>query len=115
MFSAPEAAPLEEAYRKIARPADPEYKSLRDRARRLNLKERQKLIPLLEEFYSDRTVKYVNRLIITPIGAEGSRLKCQGAEMAYLATGSSKSKPLKDHQTEIRDFTNYLRQTLQVS
>ncbi len=112
VFSAPEANPLEEAYLKIARPADPEYKSLRNRAVHLNLKERQRLFPPLEEFYVNRPVKYMNRLIITRVGPEGSKLKCQGAEMSHLLDDQGRQSLLAEHQAEMRAFTDYLRQRI---
>src|SRR6266511_1734638 len=66
----------------------------------------------LEEFYVNRPVKYMNRLIITRVGPEGSKLKCQGAEMSHLLDDQGRQSLLAEHQAEMRAFTDYLRQRI---
>ena len=74
--------------------------------------ELQHLIPFLEEFYAERRTPYASRLIITPVGAEGSRLSCQGAKMGYILSEPEQESLLQEHQAEMRDFALFVKAKL---
>jgi hypothetical protein len=110
MFSSAQALPLENQYRElvqVGKSTDEEAKKIRDEAFVLNLRERQKLTPLLEKFYQQRPTPYDNRIIITTYGAGGSRLKCQAAEEYRLT--KDRELFLKAHQQEFDAFTDFLK------
>ena len=111
MFCSLQAYDIEQKYRALTR-KDKRYHSLRAEARKLNLQERAKLTPYLNEFYKDRQVPYGNRLIITPVGAEGSRLKCQSADDGHILPTSSYKLILNAHRAELQAFTDFLKSQL---
>jgi len=111
MFRSLEAKPLEAEYWKLVaegkRKSD-EAKQLRKTAYELNLRERRKLTPLLNEFYENRATSYDNRIIISTFDLGGSRLRCQSAEEYRLAGKSDREAFLRAHQQEFGDFTAFL-------
>lgn len=75
----------------------------------LNLKEWQKAIPLLDEFYRGRVILYDMRLIIAP-EAQGGRLMSQGAMLQSISAESVVRAHLSDYQGEMRAFAAFLKQ-----
>jgi hypothetical protein len=108
MFEARAVAPVVQRLRNIANPCDKTFQLLRRTVVRKNLKEREKLLPYLDEFYRDRSVPFEDRLIIESVGPEGSCLKLQGAEAAHILNKATGSCLLARHQAEMRAFTSFL-------
>ena len=115
MFRSAEALSMEAQYWMLARDSkrkSGEARELRKVAYELNMRERQKITPLLERFYEHRFVQYGDRIIITTFDLGGSRLKCQAAEEFRLA--DNRESFLRSHWQEFADFTLFLKHSLQV-
>jgi hypothetical protein len=110
IFSSPEAKPLELQYRQAGDPHDPLFHRIRDQAVGLNLRERQKLLVHLDAFYRERLTSYGTRLVIMPIGPEGSQLQCQNAELANILSQTDRRHMVQSHQAEMTTFTKFLIQ-----
>lgn len=90
-----------------------EYKQLRQKAIESNIREMQKILPYLDQFYTNREVPYNQRLIIKNVGPIASYLMCQGADLMYIADKEQRKKILSNNRAEMRAFTEYLKlQTL---
>lgn len=84
--------------------------SLRKEIIHRNLKERKKIIPLLEEFYAERKVPYVVRLGIDSQARGWSRIQSQGADFQEIETDEKvRAKRLHQFQQEMKSFTNFLK------
>ena len=108
MFKSSEAKDLEPKLQAINDPLDPKFKRLRAKLVRANLRERAKLLPLLEDFYEGRPTPFGQRLIIEGIGVEGSRLKVQNIELMAVDRGGRR-QILSAAQAEMRAFTEFLK------
>lgn len=87
-----------------------EAESIREEILRRNLAERKKIIPLLEEFYSERKVPYEVRLGIDSKARGWSRIQSQGAEFQEIESDDAARKQrLRLFQEEMRAFTDFLK------
>lgn len=87
-----------------------EEDAVREEILRRSLEERKKVIPLLEEFYSDRKIPYEVRLNIDSRARGWSRIQSQGADFQEIEKDSeAKKQRLHDFQEEMRDFTEFLK------
>ncbi len=93
---------------------NPEYKQLFNETTRNNLIERQKIIPSLDAFYTNRFVSYNQRIIIEGFGPSKNYMLCQGAELAYILDQKEQVDLLGKNQTEMKTFTQYLIKQLQL-
>lgn len=90
--------------------SDTEEESIREEILRRNLIERKKIIPLLEEFYTRRTVPYEIRLGITAMARGWSRVQSQGADFQEIEKDTdAKKERLKLFQEEMGAFTKFLK------
>lgn len=85
------------------------YNRLRKKAAYHSTLEVQKLLPYLDKFYAGRETPYANRLIIRIFPMTHNCLKCQGAELAYAGDEKTQQRILLENQTEMRDFTDFLK------
>lgn len=84
--------------------------AIHEKILRSNLAERRKLIPLLEEFYTDRKVPYEVRLGITSYARGWSRVENQGADFQEIEEDESVKKArLEQFQEEMHAFTEFLK------
>lgn len=75
----------------------------------VNLHERQRLLDLLGEFYSKRTVPIYVRLVVSDLAVGSSLLKSQGSDvMALPENESHRANWLTQARTEMADFTRFL-------
>jgi len=75
-----------------------------------NLRQQQKLMSLLEEFYRDRITPFDTRLTFSGNGAFGGfRLLSFGARIMDLLSHEEKLQKLKLYQKEMHDFTEFLK------
>ncbi len=90
--------------------SEQEAESIREEILRRNLAERMKIIPLLEEFYSERKVPYEVRLGIDSRARGWSRIQSQGAEFQEIESDEAARKQrLRLFQEEMRAFTDFLK------
>lgn len=89
--------------------SDKEIEQLNQQIEKINLKERLKLIKLLDEFYSKRQVSFHKRLTIQSKARGWSRLESIGAELQLIADPETQSKHLSEYQEEMRAFTEFLK------
>lgn len=85
-----------------------EFHEARKAADKENLKEARKVLDLLNEFYTDRTVPSDQRLIINGSG-RFTRLESQGAMFQETAEPEVKAAKLPQYQEEMRAFTEFLK------
>lgn len=74
-----------------------------------NLKERQKLLILLDEFYKGREVPFDQRLIISSRALGWGRLENQGADIQEVESKEKRESNLKEYQEEMGAFTEFLK------
>jgi hypothetical protein len=75
-----------------------------------NLKQQQKMIALLADFYKEREAPYDAQLIFDSFnGLGGFRLQSLGAEIMELLTPDEKKQKLELYRKEMADFTNFLK------
>ena len=75
-----------------------------------NLKERQKILTYIEEFYKDREVPFEVKIGIQNLARGWSRIQSQGAELQEIETDSDlKKKRLELFQKEMHEFTEFLK------
>lgn len=86
-----------------------EEAELRKEITQENLKERQKLITLLDEFYKGREAPFSKRLIISSLALGWSRLENQGADIQEIELKGKRESNLKEYQEEMRAFTEFLK------
>lgn len=87
-----------------------EVESVQEEIRRKNLEERKKIIPLLEEFYTERKVPYDIRLNIRDLARGWSRIQSQGAAFQEIEQDEEvKKQKLQQFQEEMRAFTEFLK------
>lgn len=80
---------------------------------RLELREREKLVNLLGEFYANHTCSTQVRLIVQHMAAGSGMLNCQGAEVMGLPENESRrGQWLASAYREMQDFTDFLYQKL---
>jgi hypothetical protein len=88
---------------------NPAYRRLRHKAIRLSLREVAKLLPYLEDFYTDRPSAYNRHLAIEFLPPTYVTLRCQGTEMAYISDAATKTKMMAESRAEMKAFTEYLK------
>lgn len=76
---------------------------------RKNLEERKKFLPYLEAFYADRKTPITQQLVIQGRGRGWSRLESQGMDLQEIETEQGKQKNLLAFQSEMRNFTTFLK------
>lgn len=75
-----------------------------------NLKQQQKIMGFLEEFYKERETPFDARLTFDRVGAFGGfRVQSFGAEMMALLTPEERKQKLKLYRKEMDDFTKFLK------
>lgn len=75
-----------------------------------NLKQQQKMMGFLEEFYQERKTPFDARLTFDKIGAFGGfRVQSFGAEMMALLTPEERKQKLELYRKEMNDFTKFLK------
>jgi hypothetical protein len=112
IFESPEAARLAREARALGKKVNEvsqEYNTLRDEAVKHSVREVQKLIPYLNDFYHGRETPYENRLIIRTFPLTYTCLKCQGAELAKVLDAKKSKELLLRNRAEMHDFTEYLK------
>lgn len=77
---------------------------------RKNLQERQKLITLLDEFYSDRQSPFHKRLTIQARAWGRSRIESIGAELQQIIPQEVRRERLSEYQEEMNSFSDFLKQ-----
>lgn len=83
---------------------------LRREITRLNLDERKKIIPLLEEFYLDRKTPYEIRLGIRSLALGWSRVQSLGADFQEIEDDEEiRKEKLRQFQEEMHTFTEFLK------
>ena len=82
--------------------------SLRLETRKPVLEEAKEITAYLVEFYQDRKVSYDTRLTIEPL-ASFCRIESTGAYLQDIADQETKRKNLKQYQSEMRAFTDFLK------
>lgn len=76
-----------------------------------NLREQQKMIGLMEEFYKDRDPNFDARLSFDRIGAFGGfRIQSLGANTMELLSSEQIQEKHKNYRKEMQDFTEFLKQ-----
>jgi hypothetical protein len=110
MFYAPTYKKFLEQRKAIGDFLNPKAKQIQKKAIKVNLRERQKLLPFLEGFYAHRQVPYTQRLIIEDVGFKGSYLRAQGADLAYIVNSQAKKEILTNNRKEMQAFTQYLKE-----
>lgn len=108
IFTSLQARGYEAKRREVVDSASAEYKRLVRKSIKLNLLERQKLLPYLEHFYEHRNVSYGQRLTIRSLGYSSNILYCQGADMAHLSDRAEKRKILNRNRAELDAFASFL-------
>ncbi len=88
-----------------------EYKELYAQITRLNLREVQKLLKLVGEFYEQRDTPHAERLIIRCFGPSVPKLMCQNADLGDVMDESERKNLLSDNQLEMMAFTNFLKES----
>ncbi len=75
-----------------------------------NLKEQQKMMNLLAEFYNNRSVALDARLVFDGIGAFGGfNIQSMGAETIELLSKEEQAEKYKLYKQEMDDFTSFLK------
>lgn len=108
-FHDPIAEELEEKFRVITDRESSEFQRLYDEACRLNILQKERIIPLLDAFYRNRLVPFTQRLILAPVWAEGGMLQCQGVGSELLIQDpEARHAMLTANQAEMRAFTEFM-------
>jgi hypothetical protein len=94
---------------------DKEATELGEKVKRANLKDRERLLEFLGEFYMSRTSSQLVRLHTVSRGAFATTLLwCQGSEIVdCLKNDEGRREWLKNAQAEFNLFTNFLLEKLQ--
>jgi len=108
LFSAPNAKKYDDAKKTLPEQTGAEYRRLRKQAIMANNRQAQKLLRLLDGFYTHRIVPVNQRLIIEYYGSTFGELMCQGAGLANIQGPEQRADLLKKNQAEMRAFTDYL-------
>jgi len=92
-----------------------EEAELGEKVKRANLKDRERLLEFLEEFYVNYTPSELVRLHTVSRGAFATTLlSCHGFEIVdYLKTDKERHEWLRSVQTEFHLFTNFLVEKMQ--
>ena len=76
-----------------------------------NLKQQQKMIQILEDFYKNRQTPFDARLVFTYIGIFGAfRVQSFGAKTMDLLSFEEKTQKLELYRKEMSDFAEFLKQ-----
>lgn len=101
------AAPTSELQR--AEPGTTTYTRLMNKVVRVNLKEQQRLLSLLNEFYTDHEpVSFQARLIAETIELGESYLRAQGASVRIALDDAHQELWLKEARAELQVFADFL-------
>lgn len=87
-----------------------EIEAAKKEIRHANLKERWKLIQLLDEFYTDRQSPFDKRLTINKGPFGRSRLESLGAALQIITDLPLKSQRLLQYQQEMKAFSEFLKE-----
>lgn len=75
-----------------------------------NLKQQQKMMSFLEQFYKDRETPFDARLTFDKVGAYGwFRVQSLGGEMWSMLILKEQKQKLELYRKEMRDFTEFLK------
>lgn len=75
-----------------------------------NLKQRKKMMDLMEEFYKNRETNFDTRLVFSNIGIYGAfRIQSIGAELMPLFTLEEQKQKMETYRKEMNDFTGFLK------
>lgn len=92
-----------------AEPGSAAHTRLMNGVIRLNLKEQQRLLALLSDFYTNREpVSFQARLIVETIELGETCLRTQGASIRLTLDDAHQELWLKEAQTELRAFADFL-------
>ena len=87
-----------------------QYHIVLNKLRRMHIKQQAKLQELLADFYQNRQVVFDIRLHTSEIFSDGScRLENQGVNVQEIRSLKNKAKKLKEYQTEMATFGQYLK------
>jgi hypothetical protein len=86
----------------------PEISRLRQELSNVMLRERTRLLALLDEFYSDRTVPFEQRLIVI-FHSISARVMSQGVELQDLYPQDVQKKRLESFRREMDAFAAFLK------
>ncbi|MEK7153741.1 MAG: hypothetical protein AAB834_07340, partial [Patescibacteria group bacterium] len=96
--------------KRIEQRSTPEYVADSNRVIKANLMEQQRLLKLLEEFYTDRQVNFFSQLIVETLydydGA--SYLRPQGASVRLIMDDATQRDWFEEGRTEMLEFGNFL-------
>jgi hypothetical protein len=87
---------------------NPEISQLRQELSDVMLRERTRLLTLLDEFYSDRTVPFEQRLIVI-FHSISARVMSQGVELQDLYPQDVQKKRLESFRREMDAFAAFLK------
>lgn len=76
----------------------------------MDLAERKKIIPLLDEFYTSRISPFHSRLIPRSNVWGETRIESLGAELQEIENEETKKMRLKEYQDEMKAFSNFLKE-----
>ncbi len=77
---------------------------------RENLKEQQKMLDLLAEFYQSRNTPFDARITFDKVGAFGGfRIQSMGADTMQLLNKEDLAEKVKAYKQEMADFTEFLK------
>ena len=108
-FLAPQVNQLRQQMQAIGDRKNPEYQKLLDEATYYNLHEQLKVLPYLDEFYTQRIVPYGQRIIVQLFKDAANMIVCQGTELAYIMEEQEQAKLLRNNQNEMQFFTKFLK------
>lgn len=78
--------------------------------RKENLRHRQRIMSLMEEFYTGRQTSFDARLALSGRGVSGFRLQSMGAEIMAILSEAERQEKFTLYRREMDDFTAFLRQ-----
>ncbi len=97
------------ALQRLAQSKPDEIKQLQQDITQQNLRERQKLVGYLDEFYQNHLAPFDQRLILQSQALGATRLQSQGADFQEFAATQDKATKLKSFQVEMRAFGDFLK------
>lgn len=111
MFEAPESKDLMAKLMAVQDNTSPEYQELYRHVSVANLKEVQKLLQMLDEFYAGRGTDHSGRIVARCFGPSVPKLMCQNADLAEVLPDGERKELLANNQLEMMAFTNFLKES----
>lgn len=99
-----------EAIEKATSPDDKVISEISNRIMNVNLKEEQRMLALLEEFYTTHSTTLPHRLIIENNDLFGSRLRPQGSTTQPFLSKDQQRQRANEGQSEMVSFGQFLMQ-----